>query len=72
LITPRERAMVKFGIRPGMKVRFRFDGAEHQGIVNRINKRATVLVEDRQGAPYSDGKRYAKFYVPVPLLRVAD
>jgi len=69
LITPKEKAMVQFGIKPGMAVRFRFDGVEHKGVVNRINKRATVLVEDRQGERYSDGKHYAKFYVPVRLLK---
>ena len=55
-----------------MKVRFRFDGVDHQGVVNRINKRATVLVEDRRGVPYSDGKHYAKFYVPVQLLEAIE
>jgi len=72
LITPSERAVVKFGITPGMKVRFRFEGVEHTGIVNRINKRATVLVEDPRGARYSSGKRYAKFYVPVQNLEPAE
>lgn len=72
LITPRETALVKYGIRPGMNVRFRFDGAELHGIVNRINRRATVLVEDRRGVRYSDGKHYAKFYVPVHLLEPAE
>jgi hypothetical protein len=72
LITPKEKAIVKYGIRPGMTVRFRFDGVEHQGIVNRINKRATVLVEDRQGQQYSNGKHYAKFYVPVQLLKAVE
>jgi hypothetical protein len=72
LITPREKAMVKFGIRPGTRVRFRFDGVEHTGIVNRITKRATVLVEDRRGMPYSDGKRYKKFYIPVQMLEAVE
>jgi hypothetical protein len=72
LITPREKAIAKYGIRPGMTVRFRFDGVEHQGIVNRINKRATVLVEDRQGQRYSNGKHYAKFYIPVQLLKAVE
>lgn len=72
LITPREKALVKFGIRPGMAVRFRFDGVEHTGVVNRISKRATVLVEDREGQRYSDGKHYIKFYVPVQLLEAAE
>jgi hypothetical protein len=72
LITPRERAIVKFGIRPGMKVRFRFEGAERTGIVNRISKRATVLVEDDRGQRYTNGKHYAKFYVPVQSLEAAE
>jgi hypothetical protein len=72
LITPREKALVKFGIRPGIAVRFRFDGVEHTGIVNRISKRATVLVEDREGQRYSDGKHYLKFYVPVQLLEAVE
>jgi hypothetical protein len=72
LITPKEKALVKFGIKPGMLVRFRFDGNENEGIVNRVNQRATVLVEDRRGQRYSDGKRYAKFYVPVQLLEVIE
>jgi predicted metal-binding protein len=72
LITPREKAMVQYGILPGMKVRFPFDGVQHQGVVNRINKRATVLVEDRRGERYSDGKTYAKFYVPVQLLEAME
>lgn len=72
LITPRETAIVKYGIRPGAKVRFRFDGVQYLGIVNRINKRATVLVEDSGGERYSDGKRYAKFYVPVHVLQAVQ
>jgi hypothetical protein len=72
LITPMEKAIVQFGIKPGMEVRFRFDGVEHQGVINRINKRATVLVEDRKGERYSDGKRYAKFYMPIKLLEAAE
>jgi hypothetical protein len=72
LITPRERAIVKFGIKPGMTVRFRFDGEEHTGIVNRISKRATVLVEDDRGQRYTNGKHYAKFYVPVQSLEAVE
>lgn len=72
LITPREKALAKFGVKPGMAVRFSFDGVEHTGIVNRISKRATVLVEDREGQRYSDGKHYVKFYVPVQLLEAVE
>ena len=72
LITPRERAQEKFGIRTGSRVAFRLDGQHYVGFVNRITKRATVLVEDRRGAPYNDGKRYAKYYVPVGQLKPVD
>jgi hypothetical protein len=68
LVTQRERAEKNFGIRLGDRVTFRFDGQHYTGIVNRITKRATVLVESDRGRPYSDGKRYDKFYVPLALL----
>ncbi len=72
LITPSEKAFVKFGVKPGMTVRFRFDGVEYQGFVNRITKRATVLVEDQRGQRYRDGKYYSKFYVPVEMLELVE
>ena len=72
LITPTERAFTKFGVQPGSRVSFRLDGRHYVGIVNRITKRATVLVEDRRGPRYSDGKRYAKFYVPVGQLTAVE
>jgi hypothetical protein len=68
LITPDERAREKFGIRPGDRVKFVIDGLPFVGIVNRVTKRATVLVEDTRGPRYSDGRRYAKFYIPVAML----
>jgi hypothetical protein len=68
LITPRERALRKFGIRPGDSVRFQVNGSRLVGVVNRITRRATVLVEDPRGMSYTDGKRYAKYYVPLTML----
>ena len=68
LITPTERALARFGVKPGDQVRFRLEGVQHTGRVNRITKRATVLVKDAQGVRHSDGNRYATFYVPVELL----
>ena len=68
LITPDERAREKFGIRTGDRVKFVIDGSPYTGIVNRVTKRATILVEDPRGARYSDGRHYAKFYVPVGML----
>ena len=68
LITPREHAQIQYGIRPGDCVTFRFEEREYTGIVNRITRRATILVEDPRGESYTDGKRYRKFYVPLALL----
>ena len=69
LITQRERAMAKFGLRVGDRVTFRLDGRHYEGIINRVTRRATVLVEDAQGVRYSNGKRYSKFYVPLDHLQ---
>jgi hypothetical protein len=69
LITPRQRAFTEYGIRSGDTVSFRFEGRHYIGRVNRITKRATILVEDTRGPRYSDGKKYKKYYVPVPMLR---
>ena len=69
LITPKERASAKFNIRPGDQVDFAFEGRRLVGIVNRITKRATVLVESADGERYSDGRCYSKYYVPVSHLR---
>jgi len=41
-------------------------------VVNRVSKRATVLVEDHQGRRYTDGKHYSKFYVPVQMLEAVE
>ncbi len=53
-------------------VRFRVDGEELTGIVNRVTKRATVLVERDGGRRYSDGKQYAKYYVPPRMLEIVN
>jgi hypothetical protein len=72
LITPREKAWTHYGIRPGDHVRFRFDGSHYTGIVNRITKRATILVEDPRGVRYSNGKHYRKYYVPFNMLEKVE
>ena len=64
LMTPVELASSQFGIRPGVRVRFDYNGHSLEGVVNRVTKRATVLVADPDGQTYSDGRRYVKFYVP--------
>lgn len=71
LVTPREQAAVDHAVRVGMMVRFAVDGQTLTGRVNRIHRRATVLVETPDGQPYTDGKRYAKYYVPLERLERA-
>jgi hypothetical protein len=67
LVTRRERA-AKSGIRVGSWVTFGFEGRRLTGRVNRITKRATVLVPDIEGQKYSDGLRYKTYYVPIAHL----
>ena len=69
LITPVERAATVHAIRPGDRVAFTHAGVERAGFVNRITKRATVLVADPAGRLYADGHRYASFLVPLDRLR---
>ena len=68
LITQRERALTKFNVRVGDRVRFTHDGKTLTGRVNRITRRATVLVAHPQGQVFSDGNRYLRFYVPLERL----
>jgi len=70
LVTRRERAAAS-GIRVGSRVIFAFEGRRLTGRVNRITKRATVLVEDQEGARYFDGLRYKAYYVPISWLEPA-
>jgi hypothetical protein len=67
LITWKERAHAS-GIMRGSRVSFVFEGRRLQGRVNRVTKRATVLVEDAAGQRYSDGHTYLAFYVPLAAL----
>lgn len=72
LLSPRENAAVEFGIKSGCRVRFEFEGRRLEGIVNRVTKRATILVADSAGRRYSDGNHYSKYYIPVPCLEVIE
>jgi hypothetical protein len=71
LITQRERAARKFNIRVGDRVRFSHDGRYLFGRVNRITRRATVLVPNGKGERFTDGQRYLRFYVPLEQLTKA-
>jgi hypothetical protein len=69
LITQRERALMKFDIRVGDMVHFHHDGHKLTGRVNRITRRATILVPSRKGELFNDGTRYQRYYVPLEKLR---
>lgn len=68
LTTPTETAGKHHGIRPGDCVEFRHQGQRLRGIVNRIYRRATVIVPDPSGELYDDGRHYRRYYVPLALL----
>ena len=63
------RFAIAFDVRVGDRVSFELEGSTYNGRVNRITRRATVLIESPRGEPFSDGRRYLTFYVPLPLLR---
>ena len=71
LITRTERA-ASLGITVGARVTFRYHGQRLEGLVNRVTKRATVLVEDPEGERWSDGRRYVRYYVPLAELSLVD
>jgi hypothetical protein len=70
LITRRDRAE-EMGIKTGAMVEFYYEGRRLSGRVNRVTKRATVLVPDPNGARFTDGSRYLIYYVPIQTLRLA-
>ena len=69
LPTYKQIAKQKFVLNIGDSVSLTFKGKKLKGILHNINKRATVLVSDKTGS-FTDkqGKRYAKYYVPLELL----
>lgn len=70
LITPRESAALEHAAKIGARVEFDFRGSRLIGLVNRIHRRAVVLVESSDGVRYRDGKTYQKYYIPLSMLRV--
>jgi predicted SprT family Zn-dependent metalloprotease len=69
LPTNAQIASAKYGFKIGDKVSFVFEDKKYKGIINNINKRATVMVRDERGV-YMDTKknRYTKYYVPIEKL----
>ena len=72
LVTQHERAEAQFALRVGDRVAFQFEGVRLTGFVNRITRRATVLVPHENGQQYSDGGRYVKYYIPLGQLEKVE
>lgn len=74
MLTPREIAKKRIGISLGDTVSFEAHGQRIQGTVNRISKRATVLVPttSAKGIRFTDGNFYLKYYVPLSRLQPAE
>lgn len=70
LPTEGEIAQDIYGFKAGDKVSFEHEGKNYKGIINRVNKRATVMVVNSKG-DYVDklGNRYIKWYVPLGNLK---
>ncbi|HZJ82617.1 MAG TPA: SprT-like domain-containing protein [Clostridia bacterium] len=69
LPTYRQIARQKFGLNIGDRVSFTFENMELKGILYNINKRATVMVRDKEGTMVDNkGNRYTKYYIPISML----
>lgn len=69
LPTHKQIANNKLGINIGDTVSFTFEGKSYKGILYNINKRATVMVRDKNGLLVDKlGRRYSKYYVPLSLI----
>lgn len=64
-----EVALEKYGFQVGDLVNFEYRGEVFSGFVNRITKRATVLVPDPDGDYVVRGMRCFKWYVPIEILK---
>ncbi|MEW6524939.1 MAG: SprT-like domain-containing protein [Bacillota bacterium] len=70
LPTRRELAETQLGLKVGDQVWFSHHRTQVHGVIDRIHKRATVMVPD-PGGDHRDGQgsRYRKWYVPLHLLK---
>ncbi len=69
LPTSKKLAKHMFNLKIGDKVLFTYKSKPLNGFIYRINKRATVMVEDKVGQYVdSKGNRYTKYYIPLDKL----
>ncbi len=73
LPTNREIAKERLGLSIGNRVFFQYENESFEGFINGINKRATVMVKNKDGN-YVDrqGNRYTKYYVPLNQLTLIE
>ena len=66
----RRQEAAENGLSVGIKVSFPYEGKQFSGLIAYIGKTATVMVPSLRGA-YRDkaGRRYAKYRVPLELLK---
>ncbi len=69
LVSAKEVDYHKYKLLVGDNVLFNYEGIEIHGIINKINKRATVMSPNKYGN-YVDkkGQHYTKYYVPLSCL----
>ncbi len=68
LMTPAEAVRDEFSLQAGDTVSFTFKGRRLTGCINRVNRRATILVKHSAGELFTDGNRYVRYYVPPKQL----
>lgn len=67
----RRQEAAQDGLIVGARVCFPFEGKTLHGALSYVGKTATVMAPDRRGAYRDDaGRRYAKYRVPLSLLRL--
>ncbi|MCB5250811.1 MAG: hypothetical protein RBS16_06500 [Candidatus Cloacimonadales bacterium] len=72
-IIPNAIKQVSQVFKNGDRVIFHYRDTSYIGFINRITKRATVLVESKEGTFINrQGIRYNKYYVPLQALKKVD
>jgi predicted SprT family Zn-dependent metalloprotease len=70
LPTYKQIARQNYGFNIGDTVTFEFKDRKLEGVLYRINKRATIMVKDTKGSYMDKYKnRYTKYYVPLECLK---
>lgn len=66
---PQEIISERYGLKIGQKIGFVSEGKKYSGFIHKMNKRATVMVNDKKGTYRDrDGNTYSKWYVQFEQL----